>query len=72
MESRKALKHPPYYAIKAYEILAKKDSEEIANLLGITPRTYWNKVNGQADFSVQEAAKLAEILGRSTDDIFLV
>lgn len=67
-----ARKHERYYAIPAYQILAKKTSKECAAMLGMTERTYWNKVNGYSDFSIPDAEKLAEFLGRKKiDDIFL-
>lgn len=68
----KELRHPPYYAIKAWEILAKISGEEVASRLGMSYRTYFNKVNGYGDFSVAEANRLCEILGRTMDEIFLV
>jgi plasmid maintenance system antidote protein VapI len=67
-----ARKHERYYAIPAYQILAKKTSKECAAALGITERTYWNKINGFSDFSIPEAMRLSDFLGRKNlDDIFL-
>ena len=68
----KELKHPPYYAIRAWEILARLSGEEVAKRLGMTYRTYFSKVNGQGDFTVAEASALCEILGRTMDEIFLI
>ena len=66
-------KHKPYYAIKAFQILARKTSKECAEILGISERTYWNKINGYSDFSIPEAEALAQFLGRKKlDDIFMV
>lgn len=64
-------KHPKYYAIKAYQILAKISDAEMAELLGTTKRTYVDKVNGYADFSPAEGIALSNILKRTQDEIFL-
>lgn len=63
--------HPPYYAIPAYQILSKKSPDEIAKMLGISVRTYKDKIIGYSDFKANEASKLCEILGKSMDEIFL-
>ena len=65
-------RHEPYYAVQAYQILTNKSNKECADFLGISERTYWDKVHGFADFSLPEAAKLASFLQRkSVNDIFL-
>lgn len=70
METKK--KHEPYYAIPAYQILAKETNESVARKLGITPRTYWNKVQGYSDFTAEQGQALAAIFGVSLSQIFLV
>lgn len=65
-------RHEFYYAVPAYQILTNKTNKECADLLGISERTYWDKVHGFADFTLPEAAKLATFLQRKTvNDIFL-
>lgn len=68
---KKELKHPPYYAIDAFEILARKTSEECANALGISPRTYYNKKIGLSDFTQTEGDSLAKILAVERNALFL-
>ena len=73
MEKRKReRRHEPYYAVPAYQILAGKSNKDCAEHLGISERTYWNKVNGFADFTFPEVTKLAAFLNRKkVEDIFL-
>lgn len=70
MEARR--KHQPYYAIRAYQILSKLSDKDIASALGITTRTYYNKVEGFSDFSAEQARILTDLFGRTMDEIFLV
>lgn len=63
--------HPPYYAIKAYQILSKKTDEEMAEALGISKRTYTDKVNGYSDFTNTQGEILASIFQKTKDEIFL-
>ncbi len=64
--------HPEYYAISAYERLAKKRPEDCAEVLGISPRTYKEKIKGYSDFSATQGTKLAEYLGVPQDQLFLI
>lgn len=64
-------KHPEYYAVAAYQILARKADDEMAALLGIKTRTYQEKIKGWADFTVQEGDVLVRELGRSRDELFM-
>lgn len=68
----KRIKHKPYYAIDAYEILAKKSEKDCAKKLGITLRTYQNKKKGYSDFSMVEAEVLSKFLMQPADSLFLV
>ena len=52
-------------------MLEKLSDEEMAEYLGVSKRTYTDKVNGYSDFSPAEAIALSEKLNRSQDDIFL-
>ena len=64
-------RHDKYYAIEAYQILARKSFKDMAGLLGITERTYKEKINGYSDFSATQGSDLAKHLGASQDQIFL-
>lgn len=64
-------KHPQYYAIKAYQLLAKLSDEDMANKLGMSKRTYKDKINGYADFSSAEGIALSNIFNKPQEEIFL-
>jgi len=64
-------KHPQYYALVAYQMLEKLTDEFMANFLGVTKRTYKDKVNGYSDFTPAEALALSQLLKKSQDEIFL-
>lgn len=63
--------HPEYYAIKAYQILAKKSDEYMANALGVSVRTYTDKIKGYSDFKNYEAEILVRELKKTKDELFL-
>lgn len=63
--------HPEYYAIEAYQILAKKDDNYLAKVLNISTRTFSDKKKGYSDFKQGEADILAKELNRTKDEIFL-
>lgn len=65
-------KHEPYYAIPAYQILARKSDEEMADLLGMCVRSYKEKITGYSDFTSEQGKQLALIFGVAQDQIFLV
>lgn len=71
MEKEKKLKHPKYYAIKGYQILARKTDQQMADALDITVRTYKNRINGISDFSATDANIMEQLLHVKKDDIFL-
>lgn len=64
-------RHKKYYAIPAYQILARKTDEEVAATLGIARRTYKDKIMGYADFSASEGRMLSEMFAQSQDNLFL-
>ena len=68
---KRVKKHPQYYALKAYQMLEKITDDAMADFLGITKRTYTDKVNGYADFTPAEAVAISNYLKRSQDEIFL-
>lgn len=63
--------HPEYYAITAYQILARKSDAEVSRALGMSERTYKDKKKGYSDFTQTEGIALAKLLGRSQEEIFL-
>ena len=69
--NKREKKHPRYYAIKAYQLLEKLSDDDVANYLGITKRTYNDKVNGYSDFSPAEGLALATLFKKSQGEIFL-
>lgn len=70
MEKR-AIKHPEYYAISAHMTLARRSYEECADLLGISTRTYKEKIRGFSDFSADQGRRLSEFLGVTQEQLFL-
>lgn len=63
--------HKRYYAIPAYQILAKMPDDVVAKELGITVRTYKDKISGYSDFSSEQGRKLAQMFSTSQDRLFL-
>lgn len=64
-------KHPMYYALKAYQLLAKLTDDDMADYLGVTRRTYTDKVNGYSDFTPAEAVAISKKLDKTQDEIFI-
>lgn len=64
-------KHPVYFALRAYQLLERLSDDDMADYLGITKRTYNDKVNGYSDFSPPQAMAIAKKLNRTQDEIFL-
>lgn len=71
MKTKRVKKHPEYYAIKAYQVLAHKDFDYMASCLNVSVRTYKDKIFGYSDFSVTESEILAYELGRSKEELFV-
>lgn len=72
MRKNRSKKHPRYYAIPAYQILARKSDSEMATALGMSVRTYRDKIEGWSDFTHTDGDVLCNLLGKTRDDIFLV
>ena len=64
-------KHPPYYALKGYQLIKRISDEKMAEILGICVRSYREKRDGYGDFSIPQAQKISETLELPTDKIFL-
>lgn len=70
-KKKRERKHPKYYALIAYQMLEKLTDDFMASFLGVTKRTYKDKVNGYSDFTPAEALAIAQLFKRSQDEIFL-
>lgn len=64
-------KHKEYVFLVAYQKQKGLSDIEISRELGITTRTYKNKVKGLSDFTVSEANKLSELLDQTKETLFL-
>ena len=65
------MKHKEYVFLVAYQKQKGLSDIEISRELGITTRTYKNKVKGLSDFTVSEANKLSELLDQTKETLFL-
>ena len=63
-------KHEQYYKIPAFQILAKKSDDEMAQILGICKRTYKEKIEGYSDFTSEQGRILSSVFKVSQDEIF--
>ncbi|MDR1464913.1 MAG: hypothetical protein LBJ11_06410 [Oscillospiraceae bacterium] len=71
MARTKLRQHEPYYAIPALLQLNRISRSEAAALLGVTQRTFDDRIAGYGDFSIQDAAKLGQKLNEDWSQIFL-
>lgn len=62
-------KHPRYNRIAGYQIAANLTSEMIAEELGVSIRTYRDKINGSRDFTASEIRLLSKLLRKSADEL---
>ena len=70
-KNKREKKHPRYYALAAYQMLEKFTDDYMATFLGVSKRTYKDKVNGYSDFTPAEALAISQLLKKSQDEIFL-
>lgn len=63
--------HRQYYAIRAYQILAKMSDKQVADELGICTRTYKDKIAEFSDFTAEQGYKLSKLFGVTQDELFL-
>lgn len=68
---KRTIKHPVYYAISAHMTLARRTYKECADFLGVSTRTYKEKIRGFSDFSAEQGRKLSEFLGVTQEQLFL-
>lgn len=64
-------KHKKYYKIPAFQILSKKNDDEMAEILGVCKRTYKEKIEGYSDFTSEQGKILSSVFGVSQDEIFM-
>ena len=62
-------KHPRYNRIAGYQIAANLSSDIIAEELGISIRTYRDKINGTRDFTASEIRTLSKLLKKPADEL---
>lgn len=61
--------------LKEFEIVllqCSKTKMDIAEMLGITLQTLYNKLNNVVDFKVSEVEKICKFLGLSLDDMIKI
>jgi len=64
--------HGRYYKIPAYQILAGQyTNAQMAHILGISERTYTDKIDGWTDFSAQQVRTMAEVLRIPQEELTL-
>ncbi len=59
-------------AIEHYKVDSGKTSGDIADALGVTRATLWAKVNGNTPIDIRQAKLLADMLGMSLEDFYLI
>ena len=70
MRARKR-KHNRYFAIPAYQVLKKLTDKDVANHLGVSTRTYKDKIEGWSEFSLSEGRALSELLTVTQEELFI-
>lgn len=70
--TRRQKKHPKYFRIDGYQIVANLTDEQVAAKLGVCIRTYRDKVNGSKDFTAQELLVLSGVLQQPADALISV
>jgi transcriptional regulator with XRE-family HTH domain len=59
-KKRARLKHPPHQKFKAFLVENKIKQKEIAELLGLSPVTINQKINGYLDFTWPEVERICD------------
>lgn len=57
--------------LKQLRVINNLKQKEMAELVGMTHRTYRAKENGERSVSLEEALRIAEVFGKRIEDIFL-
>jgi hypothetical protein len=64
--------HGRYYKILAYQILAGRlTNAQMARILGISERTYTDKIEGWTDFTGSQIRTMAEVLHVKQEELTL-
>lgn len=69
-ETMKKVIHAEYVFIPAYQKRKKLTDENMSQKLGMSIRTYRDKVKGYGDFTLTEANKICELLEETKDNLF--
>ncbi|PHV72150.1 transcriptional regulator [Sporanaerobium hydrogeniformans] len=56
--------------VKAARVKYDKTQAEMAEIIGINVNTYCQKEQGNKEFTLSEAKKVADFLGKSIDNLF--
>lgn len=56
--------------LKAYRELHDIRAQEMADEIGVNINTYCNKENGKSTFTIIEAKKISDRLGKTVDEVF--
>jgi plasmid maintenance system antidote protein VapI len=59
-------------ALEHYKVDSGRTSSDIAEALGVTRATLWSKVNGNTPINIKQAKQLADMLGISLEDFYLI
>ena len=60
----------PNRKLKAERELKNVNQSDVAEFLGISLGTYYNKENGKTEFTISEAKRLSEYFGVSVLELF--
>ncbi len=57
--------------VAVYVMQTKETREQIAERMDMPVSTFYSKLNGPSEFSFSEGKRLAQILGRTADEMFV-
>lgn len=64
-------KHPEYRQLRAFMYIQNHTDKTMADVIGVSERTFHDKRVGYGDFTIEQGDKIAAVLGRSKDEIFV-
>lgn len=59
-------------ALEHYKVDSGKTNDDIAELLGVSRQTYYAKIHGNTSLNFKQAKQLADLLGTTLEDIYLM
>ena len=59
-------------AIEHYKIDSGRTNDEIADAIGVTRATLWSKVHGFTPINIKQAKVLADMMGISLEDFYVL